>query len=304
MAAIAPPGCASCRRALTRASERLCPECTLALPWLRGGCPRCGLPRHRGRGCPAAHAAFGRAWAPLAYEGVARDLVAALKFRAALPVADVMAAHIAATLPRRCAGRSIALVPVPAAGPRRRARGFDPARTLATALARRIDRPLTDCLVRADRSSPPGRREPRGPPRTGPPARPRARLPTGTRPARRRRPHDRRHARRLRPRARRRRPSDGRGSDQLRADAVKGGPTPAGGARPRAARVRASGAGRRAAQRPDAPRGEAARRGQLTGRGQVRRDVGSSTPPGSAGGPGRGYAMTRLASSAHSIAER
>ena len=137
---------------MTRSSERLCPDCTLALPWLRGGCARCGLPRHRGRGCPAANAAFGRAWAPLAYEGVARDLVAALKFRAALPVADVMAAHIAATLPAALRGPDIALVPVPAVGPRRRARGFDPARTLTTALARRIDRPLTDCLVRADRS--------------------------------------------------------------------------------------------------------------------------------------------------------
>ena len=69
------------------------------LPWLRGHrCPRCALPRHRA-GCPAAAAAFDRAWAPLAYEGAARELVRALKFRAALPVAGLMAAHMAANLP-------------------------------------------------------------------------------------------------------------------------------------------------------------------------------------------------------------
>jgi predicted amidophosphoribosyltransferase len=98
LAIVAPPGCVSCR-APTAAGERLCPACTRALPWLRRACPLCALPRHRGRGCPAAHAAFSRAWAPMAYEGVARELVAALKFRAALPVADLMAAHMAANLP-------------------------------------------------------------------------------------------------------------------------------------------------------------------------------------------------------------
>jgi predicted amidophosphoribosyltransferase len=89
----------------------------------------------------------------VAYEGVARDLVAAFKFRAALPLADVMAAHIAATLPPDLRGPEVTLVPVPALGRRRRARGFDPARVLATALAKRIDRPLADCLARVDRSA-------------------------------------------------------------------------------------------------------------------------------------------------------
>src|SRR3954453_11995924 len=98
-AVISPPACVSCRAPTGGAQERLCPACVRALPLLRAGCPRCGLPSHRGRGCPAAAAAFPRAWSPLAYEGVARALVAALKFRGALPVADLMAAHIAANLP-------------------------------------------------------------------------------------------------------------------------------------------------------------------------------------------------------------
>jgi predicted amidophosphoribosyltransferase len=111
------------------------------------------MPTHRGRGCPAAFAAFPRAWAPVAYEGVARDLVGALKFHAALPAADVMAAHLAANLPAWLRAADAALVPVPAAPGHRRARGFDPARVLTRALASRIDRPLHDCLVRSGRTT-------------------------------------------------------------------------------------------------------------------------------------------------------
>src|SRR4051794_16099946 len=107
VALLAPPACVSCR-APVGAGERLCPSCTRALPWLRRACPRCALPSHRGRPCPASGAAFLRAWAPMAYEGVARDLVAALKFRAALPVANLMAAHMAANLPAELRGPEIA----------------------------------------------------------------------------------------------------------------------------------------------------------------------------------------------------
>jgi predicted amidophosphoribosyltransferase len=99
VAVVVPPACAACRAPLPRATLRLCAGCARALPWLpRRLCPRCGLPSHR-RGCPAAGAAFTRAWAPLAYEGVARELVAALKFRGALPLATLMAAHMAVNLP-------------------------------------------------------------------------------------------------------------------------------------------------------------------------------------------------------------
>ena len=135
------------------AGERLCADCTRALPWLRRACPRCGLPTHRARGCPAAFAAFPRSWAPVAYEGVARDLVGALKFHAALPAADVMAAHMAANLPASLRAADAALVPVPAAPAHRRARGFDPARVLTQALSRRLERPLADCLVRGGRTT-------------------------------------------------------------------------------------------------------------------------------------------------------
>jgi predicted amidophosphoribosyltransferase len=152
IALLAPPGCVACGRALGSADVRLCAECVRGLPWLRSGCPRCGLPKHRRRGCPAAGAAFARAWAPMAYQGVARRLVAALKFRGALVVADIMAAQMAANLPPEFREGIVTLVPVAHAPSRRRRRGFDPARVLTLALARRLDRPFADCLVRRDRT--------------------------------------------------------------------------------------------------------------------------------------------------------
>jgi predicted amidophosphoribosyltransferase len=168
LAIVVPPACAACRSPLARADLLLCAACARALPWLpRRTCPRCALPSH-GRACPAADAAFNRAWSPLAYDGVARDLVAALKFRAALPLAALMAAHMAANLapdlrppptePDHVPGGrrstdpgSVAIVAVPAQPARRRRRGFDPAGVLAVALARRLGVARSDCLLRRDR---------------------------------------------------------------------------------------------------------------------------------------------------------
>jgi predicted amidophosphoribosyltransferase len=157
LALLAPPVCPACRAPLAGAAVRLCPDCASALPWLpRGCCPSCALPSHRGRRCPAAGAAFGRAWAPLAYDGVARELVGALKFRAALPLAHLMAAHIAANLPpdlRPAAGEGLALVPVPPQPARRRRRGFDPATELADAVSRRLGVEVRACLRRRDHAA-------------------------------------------------------------------------------------------------------------------------------------------------------
>src|SRR5215217_9443467 len=98
------------------------PACPASLPWLpRRCCPRCSLPRHRGGRCPAAAAAFDRAWSPLAYDGVARELIGALKFRGALPLAALMAAQLAANLPPDLRS-PMAVVPVPPQPSRRRRR--------------------------------------------------------------------------------------------------------------------------------------------------------------------------------------
>jgi predicted amidophosphoribosyltransferase len=87
-----------------------------------------------------------RAWSSAPYDHVARDLVAALKFRRLLPVADLMADRIQWRAPAHMLSGTI--VPVPPAPARLRRRGFDPAGELAAALAERLGSPLEECLRR------------------------------------------------------------------------------------------------------------------------------------------------------------
>jgi ComF family protein len=86
-------------------------------------------------------------WAPAGYEGPARELVRALKFRGATGVAEAMATQIAAGVPERLL-EAAALVPVPLHPTRLRRRGFNQAALLATALAPRVGLPTVDCLER------------------------------------------------------------------------------------------------------------------------------------------------------------
>lgn len=152
VALLVPPACLACRRPVSQAGEPLCPSCRRALPWLpEPRCPRCGLPAPCGP-CPAARAPFDAAWAPLAHDGPARALVAALKFRGRLPVADLMAGQIAAMAPTGLLAPPAVLVPVPADPHRRRARGFDQAEQLARALGRRTGLPRRAALRRGGSS--------------------------------------------------------------------------------------------------------------------------------------------------------
>ena len=134
------------------------------LPWLSAArcCTRCALPlpHARGRRCPARDAAFDAAWSAVAYAGVAREVLHALKFAAARPLAAVMAEQIAAALPvsllaglAPAAGAApgrceVVIVAVPPHPVRRRVRGFDPADLLARALARRMEVPIAPALRR------------------------------------------------------------------------------------------------------------------------------------------------------------
>ena len=138
-------------------------------------CRGCRGARARAAGCRASRraaarrprAAFARAWAPLAYDGVARELVAALKFRGALPVARLMAAHMAANLPAdlRARGRRARGRPRAAAPPRRRRRaGSTPRARSRRALAARSALPLAPCLRAARPRAPAGRRAARAAP--------------------------------------------------------------------------------------------------------------------------------------------
>jgi predicted amidophosphoribosyltransferase len=148
LALAVPPTCAACPAPLIAAGDPLCAECRRALPWLRGPrCPRCALGDHHGGRCPAALAPWSAAWAPMAHTGPARALVAGMKFRGALGLADLMAAAMAAAPPPGLLAGAV-LVPVPVPASRRRARGFDHADLIARALARRTGLPLRRALER------------------------------------------------------------------------------------------------------------------------------------------------------------
>lgn len=150
IALVVPPTCAACGAPGLRAGGVLCAACRRTLPWLPAQrCERCALPRPCRR-CPAAGAAFAAAWSAVAYEGVARDAVRALKFSRARALADVMAAQIAASAPPALLLGT--LVAVPAHPLRRRVRGFDPAELIARSLACRAGLALARPLVRGARS--------------------------------------------------------------------------------------------------------------------------------------------------------
>lgn len=130
--ALAPPLCASCGRSCR-------PEAIV--------CTRCGRRLARaepllGSGPPG----LDRVWSSAPYEGVARNLVGALKFRQLLPVAGLMAERIQWLAPAHMLSGTV--VPVPASPTRLRRRGFDPAGELAAALAESLDAPLEPCLRR------------------------------------------------------------------------------------------------------------------------------------------------------------
>jgi predicted amidophosphoribosyltransferase len=87
-------------------------------------------------------------WAAAPHDGVARDLVAALKFRSLLAAAALMAERIAELAPAGLLAGAV--VPVPAAPSRRQHRGFDPAGELAARLAAVTGLAQRCCLARGD----------------------------------------------------------------------------------------------------------------------------------------------------------
>lgn len=129
---VVPAACWSCGAA-ARPREPLCLGCRGALRWLdREPVELAGV----------------RAWAPVAYDGPARALVAGLKFRGAVGLAQPMAAQIAAGAPPRLLRPPALLVPVPLHRSRARARGYNQAERLAAAVASRTGMRVADCLRR------------------------------------------------------------------------------------------------------------------------------------------------------------
>jgi ComF family protein len=113
-------------------------DCRAGLRWLRPGTLR---------------VAGVEAFAPLAYEGSARELVRALKYRGARALVSTMAAQIAANAPPELLGKAAALVPVPLHRARLRRRGFNQAELLAADLGARTGLSVDACLERRGRAA-------------------------------------------------------------------------------------------------------------------------------------------------------
>ncbi len=137
-----PALCAACGRGC-RSGAVLCTRCSRRLAEAE---PLAG------RGAPG----LDRVWSSAPHEGVARDLVTALKFRRLLPVAATIAERIEWLAPESLFSGTI--VPVPSTRLRSLGRGFDPAAEIAAALVERSGAPLCCCLSRSDLGRQLGRR--------------------------------------------------------------------------------------------------------------------------------------------------
>jgi predicted amidophosphoribosyltransferase len=129
LALIAPPACAVCGDGC-EVRRRLCERCERAL---RGQAP-----------VWSAVPGIEETWSAAPYDGAARELVGALKFRARVGLAADAASLIAGRVPCDLLGGAI--VPVPAAPGRHRHRGFDAAEAIAASLAKRTGLALAPCL--------------------------------------------------------------------------------------------------------------------------------------------------------------
>lgn len=129
---LVPPACWACG-AHARRREPLCLACRAELRWFDEQPVRLeGV----------------EVWASVAYDGPARALVAGLKFRGAVGLANPMAAQITANAPAELLRPPALLVPVPLHPSRARARGYNQAEQLAAALANRTGMRVADCLCR------------------------------------------------------------------------------------------------------------------------------------------------------------
>jgi predicted amidophosphoribosyltransferase len=117
---VVPPLCAACGRGCDDAAADLCARCHQRLEEAQP---------LRGAGPPGVD----RAWSSAPHDGVARELVVALKYRRLTPAAFAMADRIDRLLPPALRGGVV--VPVPPAPLRSLARGFDPATWIAARFA-------------------------------------------------------------------------------------------------------------------------------------------------------------------------
>jgi ComF family protein len=154
-----PPACPGCGRMLARHSA-LCPSCWREIVFIeRPYCEVLGVPfsHDLGEGILSAEAIanppdFDRLRSVCAFNGTARNLVHALKYRDRTELAPMLALWMAR------AGREIladcdAIVPVPLHAFRLVSRKFNQAAELALALSRLTDKPMLATAIRRKRNT-------------------------------------------------------------------------------------------------------------------------------------------------------
>ncbi len=148
-----PPRCVGCRSF----GSFLCSHCLATMPQAQPPrCPVCWMPGDGdvcGR-CRSQPFAFGAARCPFVYDGAAREAVHALKYRGVSAVAEVMAQAMADCL-EEWAPTTVALVPVPLTGGRRRSRGYNQSEMLARELSRLSGLPVVADVLLRRRGAPP-----------------------------------------------------------------------------------------------------------------------------------------------------
>ncbi len=156
-----PRACAACDGALDDADEGLvCGRCWSRLPLLAAPrCDRCGHPRARRGGCPGCallppfvRSARSLCWVP---DDASSAILSALKYDGWPGVADAMGARLARLAwPADVVAERAALVPVPLAPVKERARGYNQASALADAVARRWGIPVLHRALARTRATP------------------------------------------------------------------------------------------------------------------------------------------------------
>jgi ComF family protein len=161
--ALAPPPCVRCAatvwdEAVEGFALALCPACRRDLRAPADRCRRCG--RATGpfaltapcAGCRGEDLGVDGVVAAHSYEGVARDLVVALKFAGRLRAAAPLAAALAEEVLRRDVPGDLA-VPVPLSRARWRSRGYNQAEEIARPLARAVGLELRPAALRRVRDT-------------------------------------------------------------------------------------------------------------------------------------------------------
>jgi len=147
-----PQSCAFC--AAPCGSSLVCATCSNALPRIAFACPRCALPAWNGAVCSAClliPPPFAAAYAAFEYAFPLDRLLQAFKYGGRLALADFLAEALCAAVAHRPPNHPIpdAVVALPLAPSRQRARGFDQATEIARRVARITGVPMATGLRRA-----------------------------------------------------------------------------------------------------------------------------------------------------------